>query len=148
MHEVQIKELDNGDQYIVIPDELVNDVGWEIGDEIQWIDNKDGSWTMKKVEEEITKTEFVLVESIHTFRMRHIIEVPKGNQAWAEAMVDMNEPKEFSQEFIGNTIVSSRVIPKEDIIPLCDKDNDYCRMWNDEHKMNTFVTFLKDNPDV
>jgi len=26
--------------------ELCEQLGWHIGDEIQWIDNKDGSWTL------------------------------------------------------------------------------------------------------
>jgi hypothetical protein len=26
--------------------ELCEQLGWHIGDELQWIDNKDGSWTL------------------------------------------------------------------------------------------------------
>jgi hypothetical protein len=26
--------------------ELCEQLGWQVGDELQWIDNKDGSWTL------------------------------------------------------------------------------------------------------
>ena len=29
---------------------LFEDAGWNIGDTIEWIDNNDGSWTMRKKE--------------------------------------------------------------------------------------------------
>lgn len=91
-----------------------------------------------------TKTEFVIVECIQSYRTRYIVEVPVGKKEWAEDTVIMREAKEFSQEDMGEMIISSRVINESEIIPLCDEDNDYSRTWNDEHKMNTFVTFKKD----
>jgi bifunctional DNA-binding transcriptional regulator/antitoxin component of YhaV-PrlF toxin-antitoxin module len=33
-------------------DELLEQVGWKIGDTIEWIDNKDGTWTMRKKDED------------------------------------------------------------------------------------------------
>lgn len=39
-----------GDEaYFVFPDGALPD-GWKVGDMIEWIDNKDGSWTMQKKE--------------------------------------------------------------------------------------------------
>jgi hypothetical protein len=29
-------------------DEMLAEVGWQIGDTLVWIDNKDGSWTLRK----------------------------------------------------------------------------------------------------
>lgn len=29
--------------------ELCEQLGWQVGDSIEWIDNNDGTWTMKKV---------------------------------------------------------------------------------------------------
>jgi hypothetical protein len=34
--------------YIELPEELLNNIGWKTGDEIKWIDNKNGSFTLKK----------------------------------------------------------------------------------------------------
>jgi hypothetical protein len=47
-HILEVKEQD-GYQYIEIPDALMKKMGWEIGDTIDWQDNKDGSWSLLKV---------------------------------------------------------------------------------------------------
>ena len=36
------------DGVITFPDELIEKLGWKEGDVLQWIDNKDGSFTLKK----------------------------------------------------------------------------------------------------
>jgi hypothetical protein len=88
--------------------------------------------------------EFVIVEALHQYRMRYVVEVPIGKKDWATDTVIMQEAKEFSQESMGEMIISSRVIKEDEILKLCDEDNDYVKTWNDEHKFNTFVTFRKD----
>ena len=88
--------------------------------------------------------EFVIVECLQSFRTRYVVEVPIGEKDWASDTVIMNEAKEFSQESMGEMIISSRVIKEDEILQLCDEDNDYSRNWNDDHKFNTFVTFRKD----
>jgi hypothetical protein len=93
------------------------------------------------------KTEWVLVESVSTFRIRHLVEVPVGKQEWALDTVAMNEAKEFSQEFLGEQIVSSRVVSLEDALDLCDKDNEYFKDHTTELKLNTFFTKITDLKD-
>ena len=117
---------------------MLEELGWEIGDTIDWTDNKDGSWSMTKKKE----TEFVLVECVSTFRMRYMVEVPKGKADWALDTVVMKEAEEFSQEHLGEQIVSHRVVSKEDALALCDADNDYTKTWNDEKKMEVFFTMI------
>jgi len=34
--------------YIELPDTLLEELGWRVGDNIEWIDNKDNSWTLKR----------------------------------------------------------------------------------------------------
>lgn len=85
-------------------------------------------------------TEFVLVECVSTFRMRYVVEVPAGKTEWALDTVTMNEAEEFSQEHIGEQIMSHRVLTKEEVITLCDNDNDYVKSWGDEKKIEVFVT--------
>ena len=48
---VTIEEDENGDLYLPLGEgeELCKELGWEIGDTITWIDNGDGSWTLKKM---------------------------------------------------------------------------------------------------
>jgi len=138
---LEVEELPDGEQFISLPDDLIEETGWKSGDELKWIDNHDGSWTLEKKVEE---TELVMVECISTFRQRYVVEVPKGKSEWALDTVTMNEAKEFSQLHLGETIVSDRVITKEELIAISDIDNDYCKSWSEEQKLNAFVTWKKD----
>lgn len=45
-------ESDDNGLFIKLPDDLLEAVGWQAGDDIVWIDNKDGSVTLRKEEED------------------------------------------------------------------------------------------------
>ena len=47
---LEVQKLEDGDQYIEFPKELMDEVGWEDGDVLEWTPNEDGSWTLKKKE--------------------------------------------------------------------------------------------------
>ena len=94
-------------------------------------------------------SKYVLVETIAQYRMRYVIEVPDDHNEkehpcsateWAEDTVTCEEMKEFSQKWLGETITSSREINREEILTLCDKDNEYASTWDDEKKLDAFVT--------
>lgn len=91
-----------------------------------------------------SENELVLVECVSTFRMRYLVEVPKGKSEWALDTVTMNEAKEFSQEHIGEQIISHRVVTKDEAIAISDIDNHYCKAWTEEQKINAFFTLEKD----
>ena len=131
--------------FIILPDEALNQVGWKSGDVIEWIDNGDGSWTLKKKEPEDEKV-WVMVEALQTFRMRYMVQVPATNPEWALDTVTMNEAKEFSQLALPEVISSHRVMTEEEALALCDEDNDYTKSWNDEQKLKAF--FTKDGEEV
>jgi bifunctional DNA-binding transcriptional regulator/antitoxin component of YhaV-PrlF toxin-antitoxin module len=137
---LEVQQHEDGDYFIEFPDEVLEGAGWETGDTIEWIDNKDGSWTLKKRE-----TQLVLVECVSQFRQRYVVEVPTGKAEWALDTVVMNEAKEFSQEHLGETIVSHRVLTRDEVLSLCNKDNAYCNSWTDEKKFETFVTEWKED---
>jgi hypothetical protein len=137
---VTLETAENGDLILPLNDEIFADLGWQIGDTVEWIDNEDGSWTLRKKE---MKTEMVLVECVSTFRMRYVVEVPAGKKEWAMDTVVMNEAEEFSQEHIGEQIVSHRVIDEEEYLRIFNEDNAYLSQWSDEQKMK-FVTPLPD----
>ena len=42
-------EIDNGELAIEIPNEILIELNWAEGDELTWVDNKDGSWTLKRI---------------------------------------------------------------------------------------------------
>lgn len=48
---LEVQKLEDGDQYLEFPKELMEEVGWEEGDVLKWIDNGDGSWTLKKLDD-------------------------------------------------------------------------------------------------
>ena len=143
---VTIQEDENGELILPLGDNVCEELGWKIGDTLDWKDNGDGSWTITKKETE-TETELVLVECVSTFRMRYMVEVPKGKAEWALDTVTMNEAKEFSQVHIGEQIVSHRVVSKEEALALSDTDNDYGKTWPEELKVKNFFTLMDEIKD-
>jgi hypothetical protein len=146
------EDPETGDLILPLPDELMKSSGFEIGDTLKWKDNKDGSYSIVKKKSKTEKTQWVLVEAVSTFRTRYMVEVPVGTDnygkdktLWALDTVTMQEAKEFSQEHIGEQIISHRVVTKKEALALCDQDNDYCMSWDDELKMNNFFTTWKEN---
>ena len=131
-----------GDAILEFPPEAMAQAGWKEGDTLNWNDNKDGTFTLTKKE-----TQWVLVETVSTFRERYMVEVPIGTDAygkdkdeWALDTVTMQEAKEFSQQHLGEHIVSHRVVSYDEALAQCDKDNDYCSSWSEEQKVNAFFT--------
>ena len=133
---LDVKENEDGEKFIELNDEILEQSGFKIGDNLEWADRGDGSWSLKKKEE---KT-WTLVEAVHTFRMRYVVEVPAEHPEYALDTVTMDAAKEFSQEFIGQQIMSHRVISEEDALKLCDVDNYYCAKWDNQKKIETFFT--------
>ena len=130
------------DLIMPLPDGMCDELGWEIGDSLDWSASPDGSFLLSK-----KQTQWVLVECVSTFRQRYMVEVPVGTDdygkdktLWALDTVTMEEAKEFSQEHIGEQIVSHRVVSKKEALELCDQDNDYTKSWDKELKMKTFFT--------
>jgi hypothetical protein len=136
------EDAETGDLILPLSDEIMESSGFKIGDILNWKSNTDGSVSVtKKVSEE---TEWVLVECVSTFRQRYMVEVPKGKSEWALDTVTVEEAKEFSQEHLGEQIVSHRVVSEEEALALCDEDNDYTKAWSDEHKLDVFFTSWKE----
>lgn len=38
----------SGDLVLPLPDDLMEGAGWKEGDTLEWIDNKNGTWTLRK----------------------------------------------------------------------------------------------------
>jgi len=45
---VPLKTLDNGDQYIELPESMLKSLGWKEGDSIEWAELKNGKFQLKK----------------------------------------------------------------------------------------------------
>jgi len=37
-----------GELILDLGDEICEKLGWQLGDQMEWIDNRDGSWTLRK----------------------------------------------------------------------------------------------------
>ena len=135
-----------GDTILEFPPDMLEQTGWGEGDSLIWKDNGDGSFMLTKKE-----TQWVLVECVSTFRQRYMVEVPVGTDdqgkdksLWALDTVTMEEAKEFSQEHIGEQIISHRVVTYNEALALSDKDNAYAVSWNNDNKVKNFFTTLAD----
>lgn len=133
---VTLKTDENGDVIMPLPDDVIDGTGWQLGDKIEFIKTENGSVVMKKFE-----TELVLVETVSMFRMRYVVEVPKGKKEYATDTVvagkdtDNVEIVELSQEHLDEVVSSTRVIDKEEYLRIFNEDNDYLRSWSDEMKL-------------
>jgi bifunctional DNA-binding transcriptional regulator/antitoxin component of YhaV-PrlF toxin-antitoxin module len=52
------EDPETGDLILPLSDEVLEGTGWKTGDTLEWIDNKDGTWTLKKKE---TKMKFTFI---------------------------------------------------------------------------------------
>jgi bifunctional DNA-binding transcriptional regulator/antitoxin component of YhaV-PrlF toxin-antitoxin module len=139
----KVEEDENG-AYIVFPDEMMEQVGWKEGDQIKWTDNGDGSYTLTK-----TNTKWVMVDTVLSYRMRYLVEAPADHPEYALDTVTCEEAREFSQQFIGEQIVSHRVVPIEEALKQCVIDNDYIdgrygTPWSEQQMIDTFFTTMED----
>ena len=91
--------------------------------------------------------QWILVDCISQYRMRYMIQVPDGEALWALDTVSCEDAKEFSQKWIGETIVSHREISEEDAVKLYKEDNEYLSSWNDDQIKNAGFTFYKQKND-
>ena len=134
-----IKENEEGELYIEFPEEVMSEVGWQEGDDIVWVDNGDGSWSLTKKEDETLKN--YLVETVVTYRMRYVVKAKDSVHATDEVVMNETYPefKEFSQLYLGSHVSSVRELSNKDILKLCDEDNDYAKVWSDEKKIEAFV---------
>jgi bifunctional DNA-binding transcriptional regulator/antitoxin component of YhaV-PrlF toxin-antitoxin module len=124
-------QFDGIDHYISIPADILKESGLEAGDRINCLDNDNGSFTLEKIEE----TEVVLVEAIQQTRMRYLVNVPKGKAEYALDTVTLQEADEFSQEDLGEIIVSHRVINDTEILELFTTDRPYYTNMTDAEKL-------------
>ena len=84
MTSVEVKEVNDGsgDVYIEFPEKILDNLGWKEGDELKFIDNKDGSFTVKKVLMETIELEF---DDDELFKyMQHAHELNMSFNEWVE----------------------------------------------------------------
>jgi len=45
---IQLEEDEHGEVFLPLTDEIFADLNWQVGDVVEWIDNQNGSWTLRK----------------------------------------------------------------------------------------------------
>ena len=100
------------------------------------------------------ETQLVLVETISQFRQRYVVEVPVGVDGfgndktfWALDTVTCEQAKEFSQHWLGETIVSHRVVSEQEALQIFDQDHDYLKNWTKEEKLESVTTWEEQKTD-
>ena len=74
---LEVKE-NEGEFFIELNDEILNQVGWVIGDVLTWTDNKDGSFTITKAGEK----EMSPFEQVKTFMVACDQPVTRNEHGW------------------------------------------------------------------
>ena len=88
----------------------------------------------------MTNKVWVMVECISTFRNRYVVEVPEDHTEYALNTVVLGQANELSQSWLGETIVSHRVVTEEEALKICDTDNEIYSNWSREKKIDLFFT--------
>ena len=103
---------------------------------------------------------YVVVTTTSTFRQRYCIPVSKLQEMnrtislkdhpeqivpWAEDSVTSEDAKEFSQKWLGETILDTFILDEERALMLFDRDNDYLKNWTREQKLD-FIDDWKEKP--
>jgi len=97
------------------------------------------------------KERYVVVTCISQFRQRYAIPVselqalnpdvdisadPAKQIEWASDNVTCEKVSEFSQKWIGESIVDAMILDEERIVNLFDRDNDYLKEWTRQQKLD------------
>ena len=45
------EDVETGDVILPFPQEMLDEVGWNPGDNLKWVDRGDGTWEIRKIEE-------------------------------------------------------------------------------------------------
>jgi hypothetical protein len=103
---------------------------------------------------------YVVVTTTSTFRQRYCIPVSKLQEMngsvslkdhpeqivpWAEDSVTSEDVKEFSQKWLGETILDTFILDEERVLMMFDRDNGYLSKWTKEQKLD-FIDDWKEKP--
>ena len=69
--QIEIQENSLGELFFEIPPALLEDLGWQEGDDVKFIDNKNGVITIKKVKYETIELDFDDEELLKYMKLAH-----------------------------------------------------------------------------
>lgn len=137
-----VEDPKTGDTLLEFDQKFVEEQGWEEGDNIQW-KVTDKVISMTNVDAKAReKMDYYLVESISLYRMRYVIKAKSAEHATDEVVMNVGDIKEFSQHHIDEPISSVRKLTREQVLELCDQDNDYLKSWSEEQKLERLTNTI------
>jgi hypothetical protein len=83
---------------------------------------------------------WVLVECISQYVTKYVVSCPVDFPQYALDTVTINHAKEFSQHYVGETILSYQVIDQEDALYQGDVYNEHYAKCDVEQKLDLFFT--------
>ena len=83
---------------------------------------------------------WVLVECISQYVTKYMVECPCDFPEYGLDTVTAGEAKEFSQHYVGESILSYQVIDQEDALAQCDADNEHYANCDVRQKLDIFFT--------
>ena len=97
------------------------------------------------LEEGEMNKEYVVVTTLSQVRWRYVMhkddlqklnpDAPFKPIEWACDTVTAEEVEEFSQHFLGETIVDTYTVTEDEMLELFDQDNDYLKGWTRKYKI-------------
>ena len=140
-----VEDPETGESILEFDQKFVEEQGWKIGDSIQW-KVSDGVVSMTNIDAKAREEmDYYLVESISLYRMRYVVKAKSAEHATDEVVMklsDVENFKEFSQHHIDEPISSVRKLTREQVLELCDQDNDYLKSWSDELKLERLTNTI------
>lgn len=133
-HTAYVQYDEATDEYIIpLPQDMCDELGWKTDDVLKWsIDPDTGAIHLTK------KKKLFVVDTVVTYRMRYVLEDDCAE--YAMDTVTMQEAVEFSQQCLGEQISDVREVTEDEVIALCDKDNEYLKSWSRDMKLEKLVT--------
>ena len=139
-----VKDPETGDSLLEFDQKFVEEQDWRVGDTVKW-NITDKEVTMTNVDAIARKeTDYYLVETISIFRMRYVVKAKSAEHASDEVVMNSSntEFKQFSQHHIDEPISSTRKMTREEVLELCNQDNDYLTSWSDEQKLKNLTNTI------
>lgn len=126
--------VEEGDNLILpIGEAVMAELGWVVGDTIEFAPREDGSIVLSKKKAEKV---YVMIDTVSSFKTRYVYLVDSDKTYKALDDVSFgDDPSEFSQEHAGETIVGWDVMSKEQILEAFDKENAFASAWSREAKL-------------
>lgn len=123
MKNVELTKNDSGDIFLPLSQDICKKLNLTYEDKLNLTENIDGSIFFSKViEQDMSETELVLVETISMFRLRYAVKVPKGQSSTAVKVLELSDIKELAQCHIAETLVSYRVVSEQEVMEIGKED--------------------------